>query len=218
MLMAQKKTKKAPLRRKKPPWSLGGVLCTNHLGHGQMRILIPLLGIIFLCSLLLARHSADARTPKRVPQSQIVSARELEKAKLEKEIRLMTEGHPIEEMAPLIARYDRKVAALLVGIAKKESNWGKRRPVLEGKDCYNYWGFRLKTKKLGSGGHSCFDTPGQAVDTVAKRLKEMVQQEQADTVRKLIVWKCGYRCDGHSSVSVNKWVDDVDYYYQQMLN
>lgn len=206
------------MRRKKPPWSFAGVLCTSHLEYRQVRMLIPLLGIIFTCSLLLARQSADARTPKNVPHSQIVSARELEKVKLEKEIRLMTKGHPIEDMAPLISRYDRKVAALLVGIAKKESNWGKRRPVLNGQDCYNYWGFRLKTAQLGSGGHSCFENPKQAVDTVAKRLKEMVQQEQADTVRKLIVWKCGYRCEGHSSVSVDKWVTDVDYYYQQMLN
>ncbi|MDQ5961397.1 MAG: hypothetical protein QG581_318, partial [Patescibacteria group bacterium] len=55
----------------------------------------------------------------------------------------MTVGYPIEQMAGSIAMYDREVAALLVGIAKKESNWGKRVPrSSDGADCFNYWGFK----------------------------------------------------------------------------
>jgi hypothetical protein len=47
-------------------------------------------------------------------------------------------------MAPYISEQNQDTAAFIVGIAKKESNWGKRVPKREGKDCYNYWGYRGK--------------------------------------------------------------------------
>jgi hypothetical protein len=107
------------------------------------------------------------------------------------------------------------VAAFLVAIAKKESGWGKYTPKLNGKECYNYWGFRQKREKMGSGGHTCFNSQEEAVRIVAHRIKRLIRKGY-DTPEKIVVWKCGYNCNGHSNVSVNKWIQDVDYYYQQM--
>ncbi|MDH4330604.1 MAG: hypothetical protein OEV93_03575 [Candidatus Moranbacteria bacterium] len=133
----------------------------------------------------------------------------------EKEVWDMVEGYPIEKMIPYILEKDRTVAAFLIGIAKKESNWGKRKPVLNGKDCYNYWGYRGIRDKMGSGGHTCFDSPKDAVDTVAKRLSTLVD-EDLDTPSEMIIWKCGSSCKGHSDYSVKKWISDVDMYFKQL--
>jgi len=135
---------------------------------------------------------------------------------LEQEIRLMTKGYPIEKMAPEIAKKDRVVAAFIVAIAKKESNWGKRVPVLDGKDCLNYWGFRAKRKKMGTGGHTCFDSNQDAVDSVAKRLAFLVENEKVNTPGKMVtVWKCGYDCSWDNPKAVQKWVTDVDMYFKK---
>jgi hypothetical protein len=37
------------------------------------------------------------------------------------------------------------------------------------------------------------------------------------TPAKLIVWKCGFSCEGHSRESVQKWIADVDAYYSEMM-
>jgi len=76
---------------------------------------------------------------------------EKKKEDLESEIMSMVEGYPIEKMVPYIIEKDKIVAAFLIGIAKKESNWGKRVPVLDGQDCYNYWGYRSQRRRMGSG-------------------------------------------------------------------
>lgn len=135
---------------------------------------------------------------------------------LENEIQSMVDGYPIEIMSEEIARHDRAVAAFVVAIAKKESNWGKRSPKLDGKDCYNYWGFREKRDRMGSGGHTCFDSPRDAVRSVSKRIENLMYEYDRNTPREMIVWKCGYSCAGHSDVSVDKWVNDVDYYFRQL--
>lgn len=138
-------------------------------------------------------------------------------SKLEREIKQMVSGYPIEKMTPYIAKKDPKVAAFLVAIAKKESNWGKRRPVLNGQDCFNYWGFRLKTERMGSGGHTCFDSPQEAVDTVADRIDEMVNEEKIISPNEMIVWKCGYGCkNSEKTNSELKWIKDVSYYYNEL--
>ena len=135
----------------------------------------------------------------------------------EKNIREMVKGYPIEEMVPYILTKDRLTAAFLIGIAKKESNWGKRVPVLNGQDCYNYWGYRGIRRMMGTGGHTCFNSREDAVDTVAKRLDKLIHSEQLNTPEKLVVWKCGFSCDGHSRESVKKWISDVDMYYSKFL-
>jgi hypothetical protein len=136
---------------------------------------------------------------------------------LASEIKQMVAGYPIEQMTPYILKQDPKTAAFLVAIAKKESAWGKRKPVLDGKDCYNYWGFRLKSEKMGSGGHTCFDSPEQAVTTIASRIDELVKEEKIETPKDMVVWKCGYGCqDKVKTVAEKKWISDVDMYYSKL--
>ena len=135
---------------------------------------------------------------------------------LENDIQSLVDGYPIEAMAGEIARNDRAVAAFVIAIAKKESNWGKRSPKLDGRDCYNYWGFREKRDRMGSGGHTCFNSRRDAVRSVSKRIESLMYEYDRNTPREMIVWKCGYSCAGHSDVSVDKWVSDVDYYYQKL--
>ncbi len=133
---------------------------------------------------------------------------------LEQDIASMVKGYPIEAMAPYISRQNPTVAAFLVSIAKQESDWGVRVPVYRGKDCYNYWGFRGENP-VGSGGHSCFDSPKDAVATVARRISELIDQEGLNTPSKMVVWKCGYSCSGQDRESVRTWIDNVNYYYQK---
>jgi len=135
---------------------------------------------------------------------------------MEAEIRAMVKGYPIEEMVPEIAKRDRMIAALLVAIARKESSWGVHVPVLNGQDCYNYWGYRGIRKRMGTGGHTCFDSPKDAVDTVAKRIETLVKEEKLNTAAKMVVWKCGYDCSWDNKADVRKWISDVDYYYQKL--
>lgn len=131
-------------------------------------------------------------------------------------VRAMVKGYPIEEMLPYIFEQDRLTAAFLIGIAKKESNWGKRVPVLDAQDCFNYWGYRGVRRMMGSGGHTCFNSKKDAVMTVAKRLNTLINSEKLNTPEKMIVWKCGFSCAGHSRESVKKWISDVDGYFKEL--
>ncbi len=141
---------------------------------------------------------------------------EVTKEKYEESIRDMVKGYPIEAMLPFIFKQDRLTSAFLIGIAKKESNWGKRIPVLDGQDCFNYWGYRGVRRMMGSGGHTCFNSRADAVATVSTRLLKLTQSEKLDTPEKMIVWKCGFSCQGHSRESVKKWISDVDMYFSQL--
>lgn len=139
-----------------------------------------------------------------------------EKEALEKKMIEMVKGHPIEKMIPYIVEKDRIVAAFLIGIAKKESNWGERVPVLNGQDCYNYWGYRGQRRLMGSGGHTCFNSRKDAVDTVAKRIEWLVNNNKLNTPEKMVIWKCGSSCAGHSNYSVQKWISDVNMYFKKL--
>lgn len=130
--------------------------------------------------------------------------------------RAMVKGYPIEEMLPYIFEQDRLTAAFLIGIAKKESNWGKRVPVLNDQDCFNYWGYRGIRRMMGTGGHTCFNSRKDAVETVAKRLSTLINSQKLNTPEKMIIWKCGFSCSGHSRESVRKWIADVDMYFKQL--
>ena len=135
--------------------------------------------------------------------------------KLKDDIAEMVEGYPIEKMVPFIAKQDRITAAFLVAIARKESAWGKRVPVLDGEDCFNYWGYRGIRERMGTGGHTCFNSPKDAVETVAKRINSLVNNEKLNTPEKMVVWKCGYDCSWDNPSAVRKWVQDVDYYFEK---
>lgn len=129
----------------------------------------------------------------------------------------LVEGYPIEKMMPYILKKDRRVAAFYIAIAKKESNWGKRVPVLDGQDCYNYLGYRGKRDKMGTGGHTCFDSRKDAVDTIAKRLEELIKKYNRDTSEEMVVWKCGSSCAATGGqAAANKWISDVDMYLEKL--
>lgn len=138
---------------------------------------------------------------------------------LNTEIVSMTAGYPIELMAPSIAKYDREVAALIVGIAKKESNWGKRVPRSDdGADCFNYWGFKGAGSRGVAMGHGCFGTPEEAVEKVGNRIAELVRLRSTSEPKNFTIWKCGSSCATHTPESVRKWVSDVDQYYRVLAS
>lgn len=127
--------------------------------------------------------------------------------------RELVAGTPMEPMARYIVRKDKVTAAFLVAIAKKESNWGKYSPKLDGRDCYNYWGYRGGGETVTESGYTCFDSPKEAIDTVGARINELANEQERSTPEKMIVWKCGWSCEGQSSEGVKKWISDVGYYY-----
>ncbi len=136
---------------------------------------------------------------------------------LEQRVKSMARGFPLERMAPLIAAQDQETAAFLVGIAKKESNWGKRVPRQEdGRDCFNYWGYRGVGKHMTPEGYTCFRSREQAVRTIGRRIDTLRREHGLKTARDMVVWKCGWSCAEHSTVGVEKWIQDVEYYYQKV--
>ncbi|EKE16483.1 MAG: hypothetical protein ACD_11C00006G0006 [uncultured bacterium] len=139
-----------------------------------------------------------------------------ENTQLEKQLYDIVGDSPIRKMVPEIAKNDRTVAAFIVGIAKKESNWGKRVPTLNGQDCYNYWGYKAPGTKGSAMGHGCFGSPEEAVSVVAKRIQQLVEKNLT-TPSKMVVWKCGSSCASHSPESVRKWISDVDIYFEKIL-
>jgi hypothetical protein len=181
----------------------------------KKRILFLMIAIIFVATGIAISFLVDMH---RNPNTQLTSA-QIKSIVLEKKINYLVDGYPIERMMPYILQKDPKVAVFMVSIAKKESNWGKRKPVLDGKDCYNYWGFRLQTDNMGSNGHTCFNSPKEAVDVVAARLEEMVNKEDINSPREMVVWKCGYGCQNEAKTpSERKWIKDVSYYYDELAN
>lgn len=137
----------------------------------------------------------------------------------QKNIHKLVDGYPIEEMEPFITKQNKVTAAFLISIAKKESNWGKRVPLTEtGDNCYNYWGYKGAGSRGVAMGHGCFGSPKEAVAVVGKRINTFVQEYHFTTPEKLIVWKCGWNCDTHSQKSVKKWISDVGYYFDKIIN
>ncbi|KKR21936.1 MAG: hypothetical protein UT50_C0002G0027 [Candidatus Moranbacteria bacterium GW2011_GWA2_39_41] len=144
-------------------------------------------------------------------------AEEKEDGEFEQELREMVRGYPIEVMIPEIVKQNRIVAAFIVAIAKKESAWGKRVPVLDGQDCYNYWGYRGIRDKMGTGGHTCFDSPEDAVATVAKRIGFLVSNKKLTTPDEMVIWKCGSNCAvTGGQAAANKWISDVSMYFDKL--
>ncbi len=135
---------------------------------------------------------------------------------LDYEAHELVDGYPIEKMLPYILEQDPEVAKYLIAIAKQESVWGKRVPVLNGQDCYNYWGYRGKRKLMGSGGHTCFNSRKDAVETVGKRLHELIYDYDRKTPERLIVWKCGSSCAGHSQEGVDRWINTIKSNYNKL--
>jgi len=183
--------------------------------EARLKTFLAILLIILLDSLMLFIYSFN-RDIQKVNKVIMVKAEVNEE--LENKINEMVAGYPMENMTRYIARKDEKVAAFMISIAKKESDWGKRVPLLDGQDCYNYWGYREKRERMGTDGHTCFNNPRDAVNTVAGRIDKLVHENKLDTPGKMVVWKCGSSCAGQNPESVNKWISDVDWYFRKLVN
>ncbi len=150
-------------------------------------------------------------------ESPAAKPKKTERQEFEQELRDIVVGYPIEAMVSTIAEYDRDIAGLIVGIAKKESNWGKRVPRTDsGDDCFNYWGYKGAGARGTAMGHGCFGEPAEAVHAIGGRLQELVEKRKTSEPASLIIWKCGSSCAGHSPESVRKWISDVDIYFREI--
>lgn len=133
----------------------------------------------------------------------------------EKELCEIVGDTPVKEMIPHIAKHDRKVAGMVVGIAKKESDWGRRAPSKNNQTCYNYWGYKSAGSRGTAAGYACFGSAEEAVRTVAGKIENLANQN-LDTPTEMVVWKCGSSCAGHDPAGVKKWISDVSKYYNQI--
>lgn len=133
----------------------------------------------------------------------------------EKELCGIVGNTPVREMIPHIAKHDRKIAGLVVGIAKKESDWGKHAPSKNGETCYNYWGYKSAGSRGTASGYACFGSTEEAVKAIAEKIENLSNQN-LDTPAEMVVWKCGRSCAGHDPGSVKKWISDVSRYYNQI--
>lgn len=174
---------------------------------------LVLMTLIFLMIMVLFIQRTNSEIKKETKLA-ILPERNVE---LERKIRNLTDGFPIAGMANQISQKDERTAAFLIAIAKKESNWGLRVPVLNGQDCFNYWGYRGIRERMGSEGHTCFDSRRDAVNTISKRLAFLIQENEIDTPEKLVIWKCGQNCENQDREAVNKWIEDVSFYYDKVV-
>jgi hypothetical protein len=189
------------------------------LSRNQVQVTILVFSIAFTGFVILFQQSCHKIFLSHDEPFQVRPSKDIKKEQLKKDLRVIVKNHPIEQMIPYIASKDRVTAAYLIGIAKKESNWGKRRPVLDGQDCYNYWGFRAQRERMGSGGHTCFDSPREAVNVVSRRIDEIIERNDAESAKDMLVWKCGSDCSvTGGQAAADKWARDVDLYAEKVLN
>jgi len=135
----------------------------------------------------------------------------------ERRLSALLSGYPAETMVGIIARYDPEIAGLIVGIAKKESDWGRHSPSDPDGDCYNYWGYKGAGSRGMAMGYGCFGSPEEAVATVGSRIAELGAEQGAGDPGRMTIWKCGSSCAGHDPTAVRKWVSDVRIYYDRTL-
>jgi hypothetical protein len=140
----------------------------------------------------------------------------VEKEDIKAQLYALIGDAPIGEMIPSIMKLDQRVSAFVIGIAKKESDWGKHAPSLSGKTCYNFWGYKGSGSRGTSMGYACFKTPEEAVEIVGKRIETLVAKN-INEPKKMLVWKCGSSCAGHDPEGVRKWVSDVSLYFGKVM-
>jgi hypothetical protein len=136
----------------------------------------------------------------------------------EKELYALVGNHPIKEMVPYIAvanKSDRRVAALVIGIAKKESDWGNHSPSKNGESCYNFWGYKGAGSRGSAMGYGCFASPQEGAETIADKIQSLVNKDVNSPAR-MVVWKCGSSCAGHDPEGVRKWISDVSLYFNKI--
>ncbi len=134
---------------------------------------------------------------------------------LERDLLSMVENTPIAEMVPFIAKRENKVAAFLIGIAKKESSFGLASPSKNGNDCHNYWGYKGVGSRGAVSGYSCFGSAQEAVEIVGNRIEVLVNKNQNTPTRIVDSWKCGKSCAGDPGAP--GWVSTVALYFNKIV-
>lgn len=127
----------------------------------------------------------------------------------------IVEEAPMKEMIPFVAKREERVAAFLVGIAKKESGLGKASPSKNGQDCYNYWGYKGSGGNGVAMGYACFASAEEAVKTVGDRIEVLVNKDRNTPAKMVDTWKCGTSCKGDPGSS--SWVSTVAFYFDKIL-
>ncbi|EKE25016.1 MAG: hypothetical protein ACD_5C00327G0003 [uncultured bacterium] len=122
---------------------------------------------------------------------------------------------PIREMVPFISQRDDKVAAFLVGIAKKESSFGYASPSKDGITCYNYWGYKGSAGRGTGMGYACFASAEEAVDVVGDRIEVLVGKNRSTPSKMVDTWKCGTSCAGDPGAP--SWVSTVALYFDKLV-
>ena len=122
---------------------------------------------------------------------------------------------PIKEMVPFISKRNEKVAAFLVGIAKKESSLGEHSPLKDGHTCYNYWGYKGSAGNGSSLGYACFSSAEEAVEIVGNRIEVLVGKDHNTPAKMVNTWKCGADCSGDPGAS--GWVATVAMYFEKIV-
>ena len=135
----------------------------------------------------------------------------------EEKLHRIVDTYPMEAMIPAMIKQDSIVTAFLIGIAKKESDWGKHVPRKSGEDCFNYWGYKGVGSRGNASGYACFSSAEEAVSVVGDRLFTLAKTQHRDTPSKMLVWKCGSSCAGHDPLGVQSWVGTVETYYKKVL-
>ena len=122
---------------------------------------------------------------------------------------------PIREMVPFISQRDEKVAAFLVGIAKKESSFGLASPSKNGESCYNYWGYKGEGGRGTGMGYACFASAEEAVKVVGDRIEVLVNKQRNTPERMVDTWKCGSSCAGDPGAP--SWISTVALYFDKLV-
>lgn len=121
---------------------------------------------------------------------------------------------PMKEMVPFISKRDGKVAAFLVGIAKKESSFGLASPSKDGQDCFNYWGYKGAGGRGVGMGYACFESAEEAIKVVGDRIEVLVNKNRNTPSLMVDTWKCGTSCKGDPGAP--GWVSTVALYFNQI--
>ncbi len=164
---------------------------------------------------LMANNALRCETESAGRKSMLTGKYSLDQFTIKNNIAKLVGDKPMQNMVAEIATRNVQTASYLVAIAKHESNLGKFSPKKDGKDCFNYWGFRGSYNKTKSG-YSCFDSPAQAVAVVGNRIQGLNEIEDVDTPEGMLIWKCGGSCAGHDPADVARWKRDVDFYYKKI--
>lgn len=123
---------------------------------------------------------------------------------------------PIKEMVPYISKRDDRVAAFLIGIAKKESSFGYASPSKDGKTCYNYWGYKGSAGRGTGMGYACFASAEEAVTIVGNRIEVLIEKNRSTPAKMVDTWKCGTSCKGDPGAP--GWVSTVALYFDKLVN